>query len=65
MKHNINRLQISTDEVYGSLSDEGQFIESTPINPNSPYSASKASADVFVNAFFKTYKFEYNYNKVF
>jgi len=47
-------IQISTDEVYGSIK-EGYFTESTPIAPNSPYSSSKASADLFVQAYFKTY----------
>ncbi len=47
-------VQISTDEVYGSIK-EGYFYETTPINPNSPYSASKASADMFVMAYHKTY----------
>ncbi len=47
-------IQISTDEVYGSIK-EGYFTESTPISPNSPYSASKASADLFAHAYFKTY----------
>lgn len=44
-------LQVSTDEVYGALGAEGYFMETTPINPHSPYSASKASADHFVQAF--------------
>ena len=48
-------VQISTDEVYGSLGDEGLFTEETPISPNSPYSASKASADHFVMAYNETY----------
>jgi dTDP-glucose 4,6-dehydratase len=48
-------VQISTDEVYGSLSAEGAFREDTPIDPSSPYSASKASADVWVLSYFKTY----------
>ncbi|MEN8194875.1 MAG: GDP-mannose 4,6-dehydratase, partial [Bacteroidota bacterium] len=39
-------LQVSTDEVYGSLGPEGKFSENTPIDPNSPYSSSKASADM-------------------
>jgi len=53
----INRfLQISTDEVYGSLDKEGFFSENTPISPNSPYSASKASADMLVKAYNHTYK---------
>ena len=46
---------ISTDEVYGSLGDEGFFVESTPYDPRSPYSASKASSDHFVRAFYHTY----------
>ena len=47
---------ISTDEVYGSLGDEGFFTEKTPYDPRSPYSASKASSDHFVRAFYHTYK---------
>ncbi len=46
---------ISTDEVYGSLGEEGFFVETTPYDPRSPYSASKASSDHFVRAFFHTY----------
>ena len=46
---------VSTDEVYGSLGMKGQFTEDTPYRPNSPYSASKASSDHLVNAYFKTY----------
>ncbi len=49
-------LQVSTDEVYGSLGKEGYFYETTPLAPNSPYSASKASADMLVRAYFETYK---------
>lgn len=48
-------LQVSTDEVYGSLGKTGYFYETTPIAPNSPYSASKASADLLVRAYFETY----------
>lgn len=48
-------LQVSTDEVYGALGAEGYFMETTPINPHSPYSSSKASADHFVKAFHDTY----------
>ncbi len=48
--------QVSTDEVYGSLGDEGFFTEDTPICPHSPYSASKASADLIVMAYRDTYK---------
>jgi dTDP-glucose 4,6-dehydratase len=47
---------VSTDEVYGTLGDEGKFTESTPYSPNSPYSASKASSDHFVRAYHETYK---------
>ena len=46
---------ISTDEVYGTLGDEGQFTEDTPYAPNSPYSASKAASDHLVRAWFETY----------
>ncbi len=48
-------LQISTDEVYGSLGKTGLFTEQTPIAPNSPYSASKAASDMMVQAFHHTY----------
>ncbi|HEY4744515.1 MAG TPA: dTDP-glucose 4,6-dehydratase [Desulfuromonadaceae bacterium] len=48
-------LQISTDEVYGSLGESGYFTESTPLAPNSPYSASKAGADLLVRAYHETY----------
>ena len=48
-------LQISTDEVYGSLGKEGSFSENSPLDPHSPYSAGKASADLFVKAYFDTY----------
>ncbi len=47
---------VSTDEVYGSLGDEGFFLETTPYDPQSPYSASKASSDHFVRAYRNTYK---------
>ncbi len=49
-------IQISTDEVYGSLGKDGYFYETTPLSPNSPYSASKASADMFAKAYFETYE---------
>ena len=48
-------LQVSTDEVYGSLGETGYFTETTPLNPHSPYSAAKASADFFVQAFHDTF----------
>jgi dTDP-glucose 4,6-dehydratase len=47
---------ISTDEVYGSLGETGLFTETTPYDPRSPYSASKASSDHFVRAYYHTYK---------
>lgn len=46
---------VSTDEVYGSLDEDGLFSEKSPYDPRSPYSASKASSDHFVNAYFHTY----------
>jgi len=49
-------LQVSTDEVYGSLGSDGYFYETTPLAPNSPYSASKASADMLTRAYFETFK---------
>ena len=49
-------LQISTDECYGSI-QEGSFTEGSPFLPNSPYSASKASADLLARSYYKTYKF--------
>ena len=48
-------LQVSTDEVYGALGDTGKFSETTPLNPHSPYSASKAGADLLVHAWNHTY----------
>ena len=58
---NLERfVQISTDEVYGSLPAEGKFTEETPLSPNSPYSASKAAADHLVKAFGHTWGLKYN-----
>ncbi len=55
-RYKIERfLQISTDEVYGSLGAEGYFTESTPLAPNSPYASSKASADMMAMSFYHTY----------
>lgn len=56
-KQNINSVfyHISTDEVFGSLGNEGAFNEATPYDPRSPYSASKAASDHFVRAYFHTY----------
>jgi dTDP-glucose 4,6-dehydratase len=53
-------LQVSTDEVYGSLGETGYFMETTPIDPHSPYSSSKAGADLTVKAYFDTYKMPIN-----
>ena len=49
-------VHISTDEVYGTLGENGYFTEESPIRPNSPYSASKASSDLIARAYFETYK---------
>lgn len=55
-RHGVKRfVQVSTDEVYGSLGATGRFTEQSPINPSSPYSASKASADLLVLAAHKTF----------
>jgi len=57
-KHKVQRyVQISTDEVYGSLGSVGAFTETTPLAPNSPYAASKASADLLVRSYYKTHGF--------
>jgi dTDP-glucose 4,6-dehydratase len=50
-------VHVSTDEVYGTLGPSGKFTESTPLAPNSPYSASKAAADLMARAYFETYGF--------
>ncbi|GEN35159.1 dTDP-D-glucose-4,6-dehydratase RmlB [Aneurinibacillus danicus] len=55
-KHNIKKyVQVSTDEVYGTLGETGYFTEETSLAPNSPYSASKAGADLLVRAYHETY----------
>jgi dTDP-glucose 4,6-dehydratase len=54
-KKGVKYIQISTDEVYGTLGNEGLFTEETALAPNSPYSASKASADMIVRAYHETY----------
>jgi len=54
-KEQFRFLQVSTDEVYGSLGDTGKFHEEMPMKPNSPYSASKAAGDHLVRAWFHTY----------
>ena len=53
-------LQVSTDEVYGTLGATGYFTEESPLKPNSPYSASKASADMIVRSYFETYGYNVN-----
>ncbi|WP_288636360.1 dTDP-glucose 4,6-dehydratase [uncultured Limosilactobacillus sp.] len=53
-------LQVSTDEVYGTLGATGYFTEESPLQPNSPYSASKASADMLVRAYYETYGMNVN-----
>jgi len=56
-KHKISKyVQISTDEVYGSLGSTGSFRENSPLDPSSPYSASKAAADLLVLAYYKTHR---------
>lgn len=60
-EHGVKKfVQISTDEVYGSLGETGYFTEETPLAPNSPYSASKAGADLMVRAYHETYNLPMN-----
>jgi dTDP-glucose 4,6-dehydratase len=54
-KQGVKFLQVSTDEVYGALGETGMFVETMPLMPNSPYSASKASADMIVRAYNETF----------
>lgn len=54
----IRFVQVSTDEVYGSLGETGKFTEETPLAPNSPYSSSKASADLLVRSYQHTFGFD-------
>lgn len=54
-KKGVRFLQVSTDEVYGTLGETGMFVETMPLMPNSPYSASKASADMIVRAYNETF----------
>ncbi|MBN1457602.1 MAG: dTDP-glucose 4,6-dehydratase [Sedimentisphaerales bacterium] len=61
LEKDIDRfVQISTDEVYGSLGEKGMFTEETPVSPNSPYSASKAAADHLVRSFGHSWGLKYN-----
>jgi dTDP-glucose 4,6-dehydratase len=58
LKHKIERfIHISTDEVYGELGLEGKFFEDMPLNPSSPYSASKAAADLLIKSYIRTHQF--------
>lgn len=59
-REGVKYLQVSTDEVYGALGKTGMFTELTPIQPNSPYSASKASSDLLVRAYNETFKLPTN-----
>jgi len=59
-RQGVKFVQVGTDEVYGSLGPEGFFTEDTPLDPHSPYSASKASADLMVKAYADTYKLPVN-----
>lgn len=59
-REGVKFLQVSTDEVYGSLGPEGFFVEDTPLDPHSPYSASKTSADLFVKAYSDSFKLPVN-----
>ena len=60
-QYNVGKfVQISTDEVYGTLGDTGMFTEETPLAPNSPYSASKAGADLLVRAYHETFGLNVN-----
>ncbi|MBE3101376.1 MAG: dTDP-glucose 4,6-dehydratase [Firmicutes bacterium] len=54
-KPGVKFLQVSTDEVYGALGATGKFVETMPLLPNSPYSASKASGDIIVRAYHETF----------
>ncbi|WII37164.1 dTDP-glucose 4,6-dehydratase [Paenibacillus thiaminolyticus] len=55
-KHGVTKfVQVSTDEVYGSLGETGLFTETTPLTPNSPYSASKAGGDLLVRSYYETF----------
>lgn len=59
-KEGVKFIQVSTDEVYGTLGKAGKFIETMPLMPNSPYSASKAGADLMVRAYYETYRLPVN-----
>lgn len=59
-KEGVKFLHVSTDEVYGSLGDEGFFTETTPLDPHSPYSSSKAGSDMMVKAYYDTYRMPVN-----
>jgi len=64
LQHGVKKyLQISTDEVYGSLGKTGTFKETTPLDPRSPYSASKASADLLTQSYFHTFNLPINISR--
>ena len=63
-KYGLSRFyQVSTDEVYGDVPESWYFVESTPINPSSPYSASKAAADMLVKAYGRTFGINYTISR--
>ena len=63
-KYNLNRFhQISTDEVYWDIPDSWYFVETTPLNPSSPYSASKTAADMLVKAYGRTFWINYSISR--
>lgn len=62
-KSGVKFLQVSTDEVYGALGQTGMFVETMPLMPNSPYSASKASADLIVRAYHETFGMPINISR--
>lgn len=59
-KDNVKFLHVSTDEVYGSLGETEYFVETTPLDPHSPYSSSKAASDLMVKAYHDTYRMPIN-----
>lgn len=62
-KSGVKFLQVSTDEVYGTLGKTGMFVETMPLMPNSPYSASKAAADLIVRAYHETFGMPVNISR--
>lgn len=64
-KEGVKFLQVSTDEVYGALGKTGMFTETTPLSPNSPYSAAKTSADLIVRAYHETFGMPINITRCY